>query len=75
MHASRFLAVALVCVAVSACNQQGGKKELKELTTDVQKGSYALGMDVASYLKRMDSRSTSTPSPWACATASPAPTP
>jgi FKBP-type peptidyl-prolyl cis-trans isomerase FkpA len=54
MHASRFLAVALVCVAVSACGQQGGSKELKELTTDVQKGSYALGMDVASYLKRMD---------------------
>jgi FKBP-type peptidyl-prolyl cis-trans isomerase len=54
MHASRFLAVALVCVAVSACGQQGGKKEIKELTTDVQKGSYALGMDVASYLKRMD---------------------
>lgn len=54
MHASRFLAVALVCVAVSACSQQGGKTELKELTTDVQKGSYALGMDVASYLKRMD---------------------
>ncbi len=54
MHASRFLVVALVCVAVSACGQQGGKKELKELTTDVQKGSYALGMDVASYLKRMD---------------------
>lgn len=54
MHASRFLAVALLCVAVSACNQPGGTKELKELTTDTQKGSYALGMDVASYLKRMD---------------------
>jgi FKBP-type peptidyl-prolyl cis-trans isomerase len=54
MHASRFLAVALVCVSVTACGQLSGKKELKELTTDVQKGSYALGMDVASYLKRMD---------------------
>jgi FKBP-type peptidyl-prolyl cis-trans isomerase FkpA len=54
MHASRFLAVALLCLAVTSCGPLGGKKELKELTTDVQKGSYALGMDVAGYLKRMD---------------------
>jgi FKBP-type peptidyl-prolyl cis-trans isomerase len=52
MRMSRILPFALVCVVVSACGQQG-QKEITELTTEVQKGSYALGMDVASYLTRM----------------------
>jgi len=54
MHVTKFAGLLVLVLLVAACSSETGEAEVTKLSTDTERASYALGMDIAGSLSRTE---------------------